>query len=61
MSLESIEDINRIDLNKIPYKLSEKESFNPQYSIVEETFDSMKCRCSCAPSPGPYCGPSKNN
>jgi len=33
----------------------EHHIFNPQYSLREEYLDSLRCRCSCAPSPGPYC------
>lgn len=37
------------------YGVAYTEGFNPDYSIQEENFDSMRCRCSCAPTPGPYC------
>ena len=35
------------------------QPFDPKYIILEDYSNSMKCRCSCAPTPGPYCPPSR--
>lgn len=48
-----IKTIENVAFDSKEYKNSEE--FNPQYEIQDEQFYSMKCRCSCAPSPGPYC------
>lgn len=43
------------------FKEESNKRFDPKYALGEEYLDSLKCRCSCAPSPGPYCGKARQH
>ncbi|OYT31460.1 hypothetical protein B6U93_03515 [Candidatus Woesearchaeota archaeon ex4484_78] len=55
---ELTEIVNAEGLLERPIKKVGKE-YHPEYSVVEEYLNSMRCACACnpIPNPGPYCGP----